>query len=396
MSKINLDSPVGQHWLKGEWDVLAAFSDKLAISDTTGERALLKGASLAYAGDVLGARKYFQIAKNCGCTQLDIARVLTSGAHSALGRIFALKGDLDTARHQFEQALRIAGCKRAKVSEKLQTRCVRELSSLGLLEEAGKQLRANIVSLRGHGPSVKMDRRISMLESEIATLEAVLVNQLGTQSLLRRVNGKPKTASYSQLGQDRWVLEKLKDKRGGYFVEFGASDGVLLSNTLVLEQEYGWRGLLAEPNPQYFESLKNYRSCTISSACISGCSGEIVDFVLAKEYGGIRDHMYKDKHAARRQAYADEGKIIQLQTTSLEDFLLSNDAPREIDYLSMDTEGSEFEILRNFPISDWTIHCITVEHNNGVNREPIRRLLSDAGYVFESVKWDDWFYKPSA
>jgi hypothetical protein len=53
--------------------------------------------------------------------------------------------------------------------------------------------------------------------------------------------------SYSQIRQDLFVLFAL-GKTPGYFVEFGACDGVYLSNTFLLETYYGWSGLLVEPS----------------------------------------------------------------------------------------------------------------------------------------------------
>src|SRR5262245_28771346 len=53
--------------------------------------------------------------------------------------------------------------------------------------------------------------------------------------------------SSAQLLQDLWVAYELGDKRDGYFVEFGAWDGAQASNTLYLERELGWTGILAEP-----------------------------------------------------------------------------------------------------------------------------------------------------
>jgi len=53
----------------------------------------------------------------------------------------------------------------------------------------------------------------------------------------------------SQNYQDVFVLYQTKYKRDGYFVEFGATDGKIISNSLLLEQKYGWKGILSEPNP---------------------------------------------------------------------------------------------------------------------------------------------------
>ena len=61
----------------------------------------------------------------------------------------------------------------------------------------------------------------------------------------------PDHAAYrSQAGQDRYVLNTIYKKglRGGFFIEMGAADGVLLSNTHVFEKNYGWKGILVEPS----------------------------------------------------------------------------------------------------------------------------------------------------
>ena len=65
--------------------------------------------------------------------------------------------------------------------------------------------------------------------------------------------------SYAQLAQDLWVLFETGEQRGGFFVEFGAGDGVLLSNTCLLEREYHWRGVLAEANPVFHDCLRRNR-----------------------------------------------------------------------------------------------------------------------------------------
>lgn len=57
---------------------------------------------------------------------------------------------------------------------------------------------------------------------------------------------------HSQVGQDEWVHSMLRSKRNGFFVELGACDGLYLSNTLFFERSMGWKGVLIEPNDNYF------------------------------------------------------------------------------------------------------------------------------------------------
>ena len=67
---------------------------------------------------------------------------------------------------------------------------------------------------------------------------------------------------------DLFVLETLGKERGGYFVEAGALDGVQASNTLLLEEDYGWTGICVEPDPQLYAELVENRTCICENACL--------------------------------------------------------------------------------------------------------------------------------
>jgi hypothetical protein len=87
-----------------------------------------------------------------------------------------------------------------------------------------------------------------------------------------------------------------------------------------------------------------------------------------------------------------------VRTVSLNDLLKNFGAPRKIDYLSIDTEGSEYIILSSFDFSKYDISVITVEHNSGEQRDSIHRLLSRNGFVriFEEISsCDDWYIHDS-
>jgi FkbM family methyltransferase len=205
--------------------------------------------------------------------------------------------------------------------------------------------------------------------------------------------GRYQRLSRSQLGQDLWVLEKLNWKREGFFVEFGATDGVLLSNSWLLEKHFGWRGICAEPNPKLFERLQKNRSCQLSQACIFRSSGNQMGFVLADAYGGLTDLARDDQHLDKRNAYADIGETIDVTTTSLLDLLDQMHAPPVIDYISIDTEGSELAILEGMDWSRYQFRCITVEHNFTAQRQGIQTILEGQGYSRQEAEWDDWYTK---
>ena len=198
--------------------------------------------------------------------------------------------------------------------------------------------------------------------------------------------------SRSQLGQDLEVLKFYNNKQEGFFIEIGASDGKQLSNTYLLETQYKWKGICCEPIPEMFEKLvKNRPNSLCYKEAVYNKSGLSLSFDIANTstlFSGIAE--YIDKHKSR----VDNDKTsIQVQTISLLDLLNNANAPSFIEYMSLDTEGSEYEILCNFDFEKYTFGLIDVEHN-GVEprRTQIKNLLLSKGYIYKGQnKWDDMY-----
>lgn len=197
--------------------------------------------------------------------------------------------------------------------------------------------------------------------------------------------------SNAQLFQDL-LVHFLLNKRHGVFCEFGACDGITLSNSLYLEQKLGWTGILAEPARQWkSELLANRPGCLIDTRCVFKQSGDHVNFIEAAdgEYSSLEDYTGKDTNTKFRQ---DTTKY-EVLTISLND-LLSHHNIEKLDYLSVDTEGSEYQILKAFDFGLKPPTIITVEHNFTSTRDDINVLLTSKGYVriMESFsQFDDWF-----
>ena len=123
----------------------------------------------------------------------------------------------------------------------------------------------------------------------------------------------------SQIGQDLFVLCELKFKRNGYFVEFGATNGIDLSNSHILENKFGWRGIVAEPARVWHKALFENRQCHIETKCVAGKSGEQVEFneTESAELSTIRKFSDVDLHRELRQS----GKVYRVETISLMDLL---------------------------------------------------------------------------
>ena len=201
--------------------------------------------------------------------------------------------------------------------------------------------------------------------------------------------------SKSQLKQDLFVLSELGFKRNGYFVEFGATNGLYLSNTYLLEKKFGWLGIVAEPLKSKYAELIRNRSCHIEDKCVWKNSGELLKFLEANDQDLSTILEYQDNKDLHHESQKN-GQISDVETISLNDLLKKYNAPRLIDYLSIDTEGSEFEILSNFNFEKYEFRVITVEHNYTNQREAIYNLLTSFGYKrkFEKLsEFDDWYIR---
>lgn len=192
--------------------------------------------------------------------------------------------------------------------------------------------------------------------------------------------------------QDLWVCFELSEMRNGYFVEFGATNGTKNSNTWLLERDLGWKGILAEPNPLWHRDLAGSRTAHIEHRCVSSTSGESVAFMTTNdtdpELSGIAGFADGDHFAQTRS----KGERIDVETVSLDDLLQKYRAPPVIDYLSIDTEGSELAILSSYSFKH-RFRTISVE-SNAKNDEAIHKLLISQGYVrvFKTFsQWDSWY-----
>lgn len=392
-------------WLTGDWDVLAGWHvAEFGNHPKRARIALLVASALHEVGDYDGAKEALRQAVEWGAQRRDLLNVVIGQAHAALGRARLTEKKFDQAEKHFLACITSIAPNRS-AARYAKDRVFKEAVAFGFLPDARHLLQQDLEKMAKS--AVKDTAQISVFSAKLEILQHELAialqrRQVGPASRSKSTAqpGSPdehevqlqdlRKLSTSQLGQDLWVLEKTNFKRGGYFVEFGATDGVRLNNTYLLEKEFGWTGLCAEPNPEFLGKLQRNRVCTVSAACIAGESGQQIEFILADEFGGIAEHC-QDMHDEKRRAYCDLGQTTVLTTVSLDEFLRKHNAPRTIDYLSLDTEGSEYEILKNFPFDQWEIRLITVEHNFTPIRASIRELLTSRGYTCQETQWDDWY-----
>jgi FkbM family methyltransferase len=205
--------------------------------------------------------------------------------------------------------------------------------------------------------------------------------------------------SKSQYAQDLFVLSELSERDlPKYFVEFGATNGINWSNSFVLEKFFNWTGILAEPATIWHDSLKQNRNCIIDTRCVYSVSGEQILFsetqnpnknfaISSPELSTISKYLNSNDWASRIRKNNSINYLVE--TVSLMDLLEFHNAPHNIGYLSIDTEGSELEILEHFDFFKYKVEIISVEHNSNPNvRNSLFSLLKSYGY---SLVYKDLF-----
>jgi len=194
-------------------------------------------------------------------------------------------------------------------------------------------------------------------------------------------NCSPPDVYYSEHGQDRWLEEHIfRGKRAGTFVEFGAIDGLLFSNTLFFEQERGWDGLLIEANLQSFHKLiaSGRRASQIWRGAVGPERGiaEFTEVDAVTGWSGLSQHM-DDRHRHRIDQVGGVVRKYEVRVFPLA-HILRTCRLHHVDYMSIDVEGAEFAILNAFDFDSFDIDIIEIENNYG--ETAVEALMSASGY----------------
>lgn len=188
----------------------------------------------------------------------------------------------------------------------------------------------------------------------------------------------PHCQSISQAGQDYWVYaEAFNRKKRGFFVDVGAHDGVFLSNTFVLERRLKWQGICIEANPTTFAILRRKRKANCFNCAASEQAGEI-RFIPDDVDGRIAGEKESNSRVA-----------ISIPCKPLNEILEMAEAPRLVDYMSVDVEGAEDRVFDGLSLDQFTFRTMTIERPS----QSLRKKLSKAGYaVVKEIPGLDVFY----
>jgi FkbM family methyltransferase len=200
---------------------------------------------------------------------------------------------------------------------------------------------------------------------------------------IKQVLGIQRT--YAELQQDLWVVSSVfPGKRDGYYVDVGSGDGVFASNTKLLD-DLGWKGVCIDPFPTNMSS----RTCQLFRQTVFGVSGKKVTFRAAGMLGGVSETLGGSVSSDEVR----KSQAVEFSTVTLDEILENAKAPRHIDFMSIDVEGAEYEVLKGLSLDKYEVEAFAIEHNNEpAKRQSIRQLLEKKGYtVVRSWYRDDWY-----
>ena len=189
--------------------------------------------------------------------------------------------------------------------------------------------------------------------------------------------------------QDRWVVERVfHGKRDGFFVEAGAGGH---SNTETLERDFGWKGLAVEPLPERFAEVQRKRNCHLEQVCLADERKQLT-FLINDDAPGTSGLEETLGEGIRQMTYANNNvRKLVVDAVPLWELLDKITAPTTIDYLSLDVEGAEWMVLRDFPFDRYCFRCMTIERGAAEYLQ-LRKLILSLGYRLVRVGSADDFF----
>lgn len=195
----------------------------------------------------------------------------------------------------------------------------------------------------------------------------------------------------SQYGQ-AFLIGELLYSKPGYYVDVGARCGKAISNTRFLEKK-GWSGVCIEPHPDLFSQLKENRSCNLVNCAASSHDGALKFVKLLEEPFGNSGLLETFPNPNRLSGMRHE--IIEVEVKTLDRILTDIGAPEHIQYLDVDVEGHEEDVLEGLDLNKYKIDYIGIECRTETPKfDRINKRLRGFGYIaFANIGSDIFFMK---
>lgn len=196
----------------------------------------------------------------------------------------------------------------------------------------------------------------------------------------------------SQLGQDKLAAALLDMKKGGFFIEIECGNGIIISNTFSLETFLSWKSLLVEPNPRYCKDMRRTRSSVVVERALSpDARKKDLTLISGNVYGSCKQDALEGPHAEFLQDCKKLSLTEKVPTIEPKALCVEYKVPELFDYLSLDIEGGELDIILAWPFEDHRPLLLSVEHNYGPDRMAVRSHLKSLDYSVFGIDFDDFF-----
>ena len=194
-------------------------------------------------------------------------------------------------------------------------------------------------------------------------------------------------------------LEKYLNFHKGFFIELGAYDGITQSNTYFYEKNKGWRGILIEPSKDIYQKCINNRSAANSFYNCACVSFNYKKEFIKLQFSGLKT--YSPKHLSRKKIkeyisqpelqWGDRSFLYKVKARTLNSILDCSKAPNKIDFLSIDTEGAEFEVIGGINFKKYKFKYILVETDN---LSKLKKILASKYYNYvKKFNENDYLFK---
>lgn len=228
-----------------------------------------------------------------------------------------------------------------------------------------------------------------------------LAKNIFPPSLLRFVKRVYRGTYVAKDGLDK-KMEAYLNYNNGFFVELGAYDGILQSNTYHFEKKRNWKGVLVEPTPHKFIECKNNRSSKNFIYCAACVPFDFKEEFVKIRYAGFfsaplnvnTDIADIEAHTQTGAQYLDEHETLfefGARAVPMNQLLQEANAPSIIDFLSLDVEGAEKEVLKGIDHTKYRFKYMLIECRDF---EALNSYLNSVGYVFkEKLSHHDYLFE---
>ena len=202
------------------------------------------------------------------------------------------------------------------------------------------------------------------------------------------------TTYRAQNGEDRWLADYFGHKSQGFFVEVGAYDGVNLSNTYHFER-IGWAGVLVEPDPDKAAHCRAHRPGSKTHQCAAVGSAEVGEIAFYRVADGevFSTTAPRDQYDQRIANMGLASAPMRVPARTL-DAILEEAGAHGVDFVSIDVEGAETEVLRGFDIRRWRPAVVVVESNAKFRLPEVRDYFVAHGYAYHhSIDVNDFYLR---